>query len=121
MFLLNDVLCIRGETDRQHIMRLEIRLRASKDEQDYYAYNFADQSDQMPIAASFHSEGEIGLLSDFYNSGGRARGSRSLVVAVDGRVTNGPPSSGADLVKATSGISLGRPSNGNSLRNGKNG
>src|SRR4029434_3672723 len=56
-----------------------------------------------------------------HNSGGLARGSRSFVVAVLGCVTNGPPSSGADLVKATSGISLASPSNGNSLRNGKNG
>src|SRR5437868_2210205 len=56
-----------------------------------------------------------------YNSGGRARGSRSLAVAVLGRVTNGPPSSDAALLKATSGISLGSPSNGNSFRSGKNG
>ena len=63
----------------------------------------------------------VRVLAEAHNSGGRARGSRSLAVAVLGRVTNGPPSSDAALVKATSGISLGRPSNGNSLRNGKNG
>src|ERR1039457_2205686 len=47
--------------------------------------------------------------------------SRSFVVAVDGIVTNGPPSIGAASVKATSGISLGKPSSGNSLRRGKKG
>ncbi len=42
-----------------------------------------------------------------------------LVVAVLGGVTNGPPSSGALAEKATSGMSLGKPSSGNSLRSGK--
>ncbi len=45
------------------------------------------------------------LRSYDYSSIRRARGSRSFVVAVEGRVTNGPPSSGAALVKATSGTS----------------
>jgi hypothetical protein len=51
--------------------------------------------------------------------GRRARGSRSFVVAVLGDVTNGPPSSGALSEKATSGMSLGKPSSGNSFRSGK--
>jgi hypothetical protein len=51
--------------------------------------------------------------------GRRARGSRSFVVAVLGEVTNGPPSSGALSENATSGISLGKPSSGNSFRSGK--
>src|SRR6266576_2378037 len=55
-----------------------------------------------------------------YNSGGCARGSRSFEPAVLGTVTNGPPSIGVALVKATSGISLGNPSRGKSFRNGKN-
>ena len=54
-----------------------------------------------------------------YNSGLRARGSRSFVVAVLGNVTNGPPSRGAVSENATSGILLGSPSSGNSLRSGK--
>ncbi len=49
----------------------------------------------------------------------RERGSRSLVVAVVGLVTKGPPSSGARFEKATSGISLGLPASGKSLRRGK--
>jgi hypothetical protein len=49
----------------------------------------------------------------------RARGSRSFVVAVLGDVTKGPPSSGALSEKATSGMLLGKPSNGNSFRSGK--
>src|SRR5205814_10342849 len=49
----------------------------------------------------------------------RARGSRSLVVAVLGEVTNGPPSRGAAEENAMSGMSLGKPSNGNSFRSGK--
>jgi hypothetical protein len=52
-------------------------------------------------------------------SGGRARGSRSLVPVAVGEVTNGPPASGATALNATSGISLGFPSNGKSFRNGK--
>jgi hypothetical protein len=52
-------------------------------------------------------------------SGGRARGSRSLVPESVGAVTNGPPASGATALNATSGISLGFPSNGKSFRNGK--
>src|SRR5436309_1241824 len=58
---------------------------------------------------------------DTHNSGGRARGSRSLEPAVLGTVTKGPPSRGVTLVKATSGISLGSPSSGKSFRSGKNG
>src|SRR5207248_2742990 len=54
-------------------------------------------------------------------SGRLARGSRSLAVAVDGCVTNGPPSIGAAEVNATSGISLGKPSSGKSFLSGKNG
>ena len=34
-------------------------------------------------------------------------------------MTNGPPSSGVTLVKATSGISLGNPASGKSFRKGK--
>src|SRR5215475_6850540 len=78
------------------------------------------KSQKRSQSTSLHFSSHRGESLD-YNSGGLARGSRSLVVAVLGRVTKGPPSSGADLVKATSGISLGRPSNGNSFRNGKNG
>ena len=48
----------------------------------------------------------------------RARGSRSLVVAVVPKVTKGPPSKGAASLKATSGMSLGLPPSGKSLRNG---
>ena len=40
-------------------------------------------------------------------------------VAVLGVVTNGPPSRGAAEENATSGISLGKPSTGNSFRRGK--
>ena len=43
------------------------------------------------------------------------------VVAVLGEVTKGPPSSGAADVNATSGMSLGKPSSGNSFRSGKYG
>ena len=50
----------------------------------------------------------------------RDRGSRvARVPPVE--ATNGPPSSGAGAVKATSGTSLGRPASGNSLRSGWNG
>src|SRR5438270_8448292 len=56
-----------------------------------------------------------------FKSGRRARGSRSFVVAVEGRVTKGPPSIGAAWENATSGISLGLPSSGKSLRKRKNG
>jgi hypothetical protein len=47
-----------------------------------------------------------------------ARGSASTVPQEPGLVTNGPPSSGATPVKATSGISLGLPARGKSLRSG---
>lgn len=62
-----------------------------------------------------------GLTTALYiiSIGRRARGSRSFVVAVLGEVTNGPPSSGALSENATSGISLGKPSSGNSFRSGK--
>jgi len=69
---------------------------------------------------SFYTE-LLQPFSLYHNSGGRARGSRSLALAVLGTVTNGPPSIGVTFVKATSGISLGSPSSGNSFRNGKNG
>lgn len=50
-----------------------------------------------------------------------ARGSRVTVSPAPGLVINGPPCSGAASVKATSGISLALPANGNSFRSGKNG
>ena len=53
----------------------------------------------------------------FFSSAGRARGSRSCEKGA-GLVTNGPPSSGALAVKAISGISVGKPSRGKSLRSG---
>ena len=59
-----------------------------------------------------------GLVTDSLYPIGFALGSRSDVPAVVGDVTNGPPSSGAVPVKATSGISLGLPARGNSFRSG---
>ena len=78
---------------------------------------------RIPNTLTAVDRGMIVILNrpSAYNSGGLARGSRSLAVAVLGRVTKGPPSSDAAFVKATSGISLARPSSGNSFRNGKNG
>src|SRR5256886_6067746 len=80
-------------------------------------------NDPTRIRRTFATEGEHSFFQQrkLHNSGGLARGSRSLAVAVLGWVTNGPPSIGVALVNATSGISLGRPSNGNSFRKGKNG
>jgi len=51
-------------------------------------------------------------------SGNRARGSRAMVSRPPATVTKGPPSSGAALVKATSGTLLGLPDSGKSFRNG---
>ena len=45
----------------------------------------------------------------------RTRGSRAMVSLPPAMVTNGPPSSGAGLVKATSGTSLGLPASGKIL------
>jgi hypothetical protein len=59
------------------------------------------------------------MIRAFPYSGGCARGSRSLVPVVVGAVTNGPPARGATSLNATSGILLGLPSNGKSLRKGK--
>src|SRR5437016_6176764 len=75
-------------------------------------------------AASFSRIASLGFgdqnyPADSFKSGRRARGSRSFVVAVEGTVTNGPPSIGAAWENATSGISLGLPSNGKSFRKGK--
>ncbi|MEY5015999.1 MAG: hypothetical protein RIS92_2357 [Verrucomicrobiota bacterium] len=59
------------------------------------------------------------LVRRLHHRMSRERGSRSLVVAVVGLVTKGPPSSGARFEKATSGMSLGRPARGKSFRKGK--
>ena len=86
------------------------------------AANFFPRSGGLQTAVYFG--GRFGkrpsLIQDHGNSIGlRARGSRSFVVAVLGDVTNGPPSSGAAEENATSGMSLGNPSKGNSFRSGK--
>lgn len=75
----------------------------------------------LPILRRLLGEHALQMPYKIHNSGGCARGSRSFAVAVLGLVTNGPPSIGVTFVKATSGISLGKPSSGNSFRNGKNG
>ena len=55
------------------------------------------------------------------DSGIRTRGSRAMASSPPATVTNGPPSSGAGLVNATPGKSVGLPASGKSLRNGKYG
>jgi hypothetical protein len=63
---------------------------------------------------------EAGCLATFCQASAKpfARGSRWIVSASWGDVTNGPPSRGAMPVKATLGISLSLPARGNSFRKG---
>src|SRR2546421_12515844 len=72
------------------------------------------ETPQKLLSGIFSSE-------EFHNSGGLARGSRSLAVAVVGRVEQGRASGDGGLVNMRSGISVGRPSKGNDFVDGKNG
>ena len=82
-----------------------------------------------PSTAGFFGPQELWMIREWPTAAGLQilgcytsrleRGSRVMVSAAPGLVTKGPSAMGAMPVKATSGISLGRPARGNSLRRGK--
>src|SRR5256885_741672 len=81
--------------------------------------HFLDQRRLCIIAINQHGDHflfeELVLIShENQFSGVRTRGSRSIASLPPGAVTNGPPSTGAGLLNATSGSSLGLPASGKS-------
>jgi hypothetical protein len=75
--------------------------------------------DLMPVALSQRLLKFVPFGTDCVQSvRARERGSRWTVSLAPSAVTKGPPASGAGLEKATSGVSLGLPARGKSLRRG---
>jgi len=117
---LGDDLAVEFEHDAKHAVRGGMRRPHVQDH--LLALHVAQFLNR--IACAYGGIAKFSYLNgghENYTSGVRTRGSRSMASLPPGTVTNGPPSSGAVLVKVTSGTTVGLPASGKSFRNGKYG